>query len=265
MDNMSMSWDGPLEDEFALCNLGLPSPYLSIAFPNEPPQYRDYLDMDRLPRDAVVRWQQTLLRFLRQITVRASKRIVLKSPPHSFRTKVLLEVFPDARFVHIVRNPFDVFPSTMNLWRRLYHLQGLQKPSFRGLEDYVFETYLQLFEQLQRSRSLVSPSRFYELRYEDLVKEPVDQLRAVYRRLELGDFQRIMPGLERYLKDTVDYRSNRYELAPEVRERIAERWGHVIRHYGYTEEHAGGRWTGDEPVVSHYSTDSTITPPIHRS
>jgi hypothetical protein len=240
MDNMSMSWDGPLEDEFALCNLGLPSPYLSIAFPNEPPQYRDYFDMDTLPREAVVRWQRALLRFLRQITVRDPKRIVLKSPPHSFRIKVLLEMFPDARFVHIVRNPFNVFPSTMNLWRRLYQLQGLQKPSFKGLEDDVFETYLQLFEQLQRTRSLVSPSRFCELRYEDLVREPVDQLRAVYRHLELGDFQRVMPGLERYLNDTVDYRSNRYELAPELRERIAERWGHVIRHYGYAEEQAAG-------------------------
>jgi hypothetical protein len=249
MDNMAMSWDGPLEDEFALCNLGLPSPYLTIAFPNEPPP-RDDLDMDRLPREAVVRWQQALLRFLRQITVRAAKRIVLKSPPHSFRIKELLELFPDARFVHIVRNPFNVFPSTLNLWRRLYEVQGLQKPTFEGLENYVFDTYLQLFEQLHQGRALVSPSRFCELRYEDLVKEPIGQLRAVYQHLDLGDFQSMVPRVEKYLKDTEDYRTNRYELTPETRERIAQRWGQVARRYGYMEEHADRCIDVDRSYVS---------------
>ena len=38
MDNMAAGWDRPQEDEFALCMLGQPSPYLTIAFPNRPPQ-----------------------------------------------------------------------------------------------------------------------------------------------------------------------------------------------------------------------------------
>ena len=37
MDNMAAGWDRPQEDEFALCMLGQPSPYLTIAFPNRPP------------------------------------------------------------------------------------------------------------------------------------------------------------------------------------------------------------------------------------
>ena len=38
MDNMAAGWDHPQEDEFALCNMGVPSPYLTIIFPNRPPQ-----------------------------------------------------------------------------------------------------------------------------------------------------------------------------------------------------------------------------------
>jgi len=233
MDNMRMSWDGPLEDEFAMCNLGHPSPYLTIAFPNEPPQHRDYLDMENVPPDAVHRWQQSLLRFLKQITFRTGKRIVLKSPPHSCRVRVLLELFPDARFVHIIRDPFVVFPSTVKLWRRFYELQGLQKPTFDGLEDYVFDNYLRLFAKIDEARSLVPPSQFCELRYEDLVKAPIDQLRAVYQHLDLGDFQRVLPTLRRYLDNTRDYKTNRYELTAEQQETIARRWGPVIRRYGY--------------------------------
>src|SRR5260370_1490786 len=34
MDNMPARWTHPQEDEFALCMMGLPSPYLTISFPN---------------------------------------------------------------------------------------------------------------------------------------------------------------------------------------------------------------------------------------
>lgn len=225
MDNMQMSWDGPLEDEFAMCNLGEPSPYLTIAFPNEPPQ--------DLSSEVESRWRQSLLWFLKQITVRTAKRIVLKSPPHTCRLRVLQEMFPDARFVHIVRDPFVVFPSTLNLWRRLYGFQGLQVPTFEGLEEHVLADYQCLFDTLQESRPLVSSSRFYELRYEDLVKDPVEQLRKAYQHLDLGDFERVVPAMERYLKGKAGYKTNRYELTAEQREKVTQRWGHVIRRYGY--------------------------------
>ena len=46
---MAAGWDRPQEDEFALCNMGVRSPYLTIAFPNHPPQDQDYLDFRGVP------------------------------------------------------------------------------------------------------------------------------------------------------------------------------------------------------------------------
>src|SRR5687768_18104609 len=46
-------------------------------------------------------------------------RSILKSPPHTCRVPTLLRLFPDARFVHIVRDPYAVYPSTLHLWRIL--------------------------------------------------------------------------------------------------------------------------------------------------
>jgi hypothetical protein len=233
MDNIPMTWDRPQEDEFGLCNLGLPSPYLTLAFPNRRPQYPEYFDLVGVPPEALDRWKACLVRFLRQITVRNPKRIVLKSPTHTYRIKVLLDLFPDARFVHIVRNPFVVFPSTINLWQSLYAHQSLQHPTLEGLEDYVFDNFIHMYEKLEEARPILDASRFYELRYEDLVRNPVEQLRAIYEHLELGDFEEVLPRLKLYIADTADYKTNRYELPPELRNTIMQRWGHVIRHYGY--------------------------------
>ena len=130
MDNMAAGWKRPQEDEFALCNMGVPSPYLTIAFSNRPPQYEEYLDLQDVPPEDLARWKGALLWFLKCVTLRNPKRLVLKSPPHTARIRVLLELFPDARFVHVVRDPCVIFPSTINLWRRHYRDQGLQVPKY---------------------------------------------------------------------------------------------------------------------------------------
>jgi len=43
------------------------------------------------------------------------KRLLLKSPVHTARIKLLLKLFPDAQFVYIHRNPYDVFRSAVNM------------------------------------------------------------------------------------------------------------------------------------------------------
>jgi omega-hydroxy-beta-dihydromenaquinone-9 sulfotransferase len=233
MDNMAAGFDRPQEDEFALCMLGQPSPYLTIAFPNRPPQDQEYLDLEGVPPRALASWKQTFYRFLQQITVKDPRRLVLKSPPHTCRIKVLRELFPDALFVHIVRDPYVVFPSTVNLWKSLYRTHGLQPPTFAGLEEQVYQTFLRMHDRLEETRGLIDPKRFYELRYEDLVRDPVGQLRALYEHLGLAGFERVLPRLQSYLASVAGYETNRYQLSPEQRAEIARRWGRVIERYAY--------------------------------
>jgi hypothetical protein len=152
----------------------------------------------------------------------------------SLRLKVLMELFPQAQFVHIVRNPYVVFPSTVRMLQSLYGAFGLQRPTFHGLEEYVFENFERLYEKLDAARPQLDDSRFYELRYEDLVHNPLGQLGLLYESLELGDFDQVVPRLRQYLAETANYRTNRYDLPPELRDRITHRWGHIIRRYGYT-------------------------------
>ena len=233
IDNMAAGWGHPQEDEFALCNLGVPSPYLTIAFPNNPPQCQEYFDFHGVPPAAMERWKQTLLWFLKCITVRKPKRIVLKSPAHTCRIKTLLEMFPKARFVHIVRDPYVLFPSTMNLWKRLYRDQGLQAPKYKGLEEYVFTTLTRMYDAFERDRPLIGPGQFCEVRYEELVADPLRQMRVVYEELKLGDFEAVRPAIEAYFAKQKDYKTNRFELAPETRAKITRRWSKYLEQYGY--------------------------------
>lgn len=240
MDNMITGWDRPQEDEFALCNMGLPSPYLTMAFPNSPPHDRQYLTLDGLPAADVERWKTGLKWFLQHVTFRDPKRIILKSPPHTARVKTLLELFPDARFVHIVRNPYAIFGSTVKLWKSLYKTQGLQEPKYEGLDEYVFSCFEEMYTALERDRALVPAERFYEVTYEDLVRSPIDRMQQLYEHLNLGEFELVRPKLEAYFKDQQDYRSGSYQISDELRDEIDRRWGKFMRKYGYCQPVGAG-------------------------
>jgi hypothetical protein len=233
MDNMQAGFERPQEDEFALCMLGQPSPYLTIAFPNNPPQCQNFLDLEDVSAGQLRGWKRAFKRFLKQLTYKSGKRLVLKSPPHTARIKVLKDMFPGALFIHIVRDPFVVFPSTVNLWQALYRTHGLQKPTYAGLEEQVLSTFTRLYDRLEEGKKLLDPKQFYELRYEDLIKDPVGQMRKLYDHFHLGGFQEYLPRLEAYLATINNYETNKYQIAPAQRAEIARRWGGVIKRYGY--------------------------------
>ncbi len=233
MDNMSMRWDSPQEDEFALCNMGIRSPYTTIAFPNHPPQDQEFFELREVSHGERARWQKGLLWFLKCLTVRAPRRIVLKSPPHTFRIKILLEMFPRARFLHIVRNPLVIFPSTINLWKRLYRNDGLQVPTYEGLDEHVFETFLRMYEAFERDRSLIPAGQLCEVRYEDLVARPIEQLRRVHDELKLGRFEEVLPKVEAYFAAKSEYKTNRYQLPAELAAEVRRRWASFFNRYGY--------------------------------
>jgi omega-hydroxy-beta-dihydromenaquinone-9 sulfotransferase len=224
-DNMAMGWDKPQEDEFALCNMGVPSPYATMAFPNQPPQFQEYLELDEVSPPQRRRWERAFQTFLKQLLLKRPGRLVLKSPPHTFRLPVLVRMFPRARFIHMRRDPYAVFSSTVRLWKSLYAWQGYQLPTYEGLEEYVLDTFVRMHKRLETTRGLVDPARFHELRYEDLLRDPQGQTAAIYERFSLGGFDELRPKIAEYFRQRADYQTNRHELTPELREKIARRWG----------------------------------------
>lgn len=231
MDNMPAAFERPQEDEFAMCMLGASSPYSNIAFPNRPID-ESSLGPETMSAESLGAWKQTFYRFLQRITWKTGKQLVLKSPPHTFRVKMLKEMFPDAVFINIVRNPLDVYPSTINLWRTLYHTQGLQTPSPRGLEEMVLGTYVHMFERLNADKRMLRADQFYQLAYEDLIKDPLGEMKKIYDYLGLGNFWDALPRIEKYLASNRNHERNPYCLSAAERATVTARWGNVARRYG---------------------------------
>lgn len=233
MDNVRTSWGAPQEDEFALCSLGVDSPYLRIAFPNDAIDYLEFLDLQSVPETDRERWFDQLHHFLISLTVAHQKRLILKSPTHTARVGWLAQRYPQARFLHIARHPISIYLSTMNLWRVLDDAQGLQKPNLQRLKTYVLDAFDRMYAAYEQQRGQLADHQLAEIRYEDLVSDPATILRSAYDRLQLGDFKAVEEPLRAMTQSNQAYKTNRFEIDDATRDEIMTRWSPYATRFGY--------------------------------
>jgi hypothetical protein len=233
MDNVAFGSHVPHEDEFALVALSGVSPYLCLLFPVTQDRTYSDLDLRRLPIDAIEEWKRSLMLFLRKLWISEGRRAVLKSPPHMGRIGVLLEMFPDAQFVHIVRNPYKVYLSCHKLWRSSFINTHLQTPSEALVDETILSWYERLFELFERDRRLIPAGSFHEMKFEDLESDPLGQLEMMYQDLGLSGFPELERPLISYLESIRDYRKNEYSLDARSREKVSRRWTGTFERYGY--------------------------------
>jgi hypothetical protein len=234
MDNMAAGWGRPMEDEFALQNLGVPTPYLSTMFPNRGEAYADYLTLRELSPRQRQQWKYALLSFCERLARFDGRRLVLKSPPHTARIRTLLELFPDARFIHVAREPHAMFRSSLDLWRTLNCEVGLQVVQHDDwLESHVLQTLRRMYEAYFEDRRLLSSNQLVELKYEDLVRDPLPQLRNTYERLGFADFAFAEPDFKRHLEDIEDYQRNAHRADDRWTSVVDEEWALYSKNFGY--------------------------------
>ncbi|MCS7465297.1 sulfotransferase [Stieleria sp. ICT_E10.1] len=252
MDNMAAGWERPQEDEFALMNLGLPSPYRHIAFPCEAPVDLNYLDFQDVSPSALRRWLDALRHFLLGVSTVTGRPLVIKSPTHTGRIAELAKEFPDARFIHVTRDPRALFPSTCRLWAGLAEAQGMQvarrpdaaastNPSDDGDDQplsadkqYVVDCLRRMYDAFLRDRPTIDSNRIIDIRYEDLVADPVTVLETIYRSLRLSDFDSVRPVIESWAaSEHRSYQTNRHQLSPQDEATIRSAWKHYFETYGY--------------------------------
>lgn len=232
-DNMKLSFDRPQEDEAALCLRGQPSPFLTVAFPQRSTQDSQYVNLDDLTPKQLMAWKNKFLWFIRLLIFKKPGRLVLKSPQHTFRLPVLNTMFPQAKFIYLVRDPYVVYPSTVHFWTTMYSIYGLQHFDKNLVHEQVLTTFEQMHERLEATRQQVSSERFHEMRYESLSENPVEQMELLYETLGLGEFETIRPAVEKYAERSRRYKTNEYEVDRTSCEVVAKRWRAYIQKYGY--------------------------------
>ena len=235
MDNMALGFQTPQEDEFGPALITGLSLYYGMSFPRSMERYRRYLSFREVPRAEVEQWQAGFLWFLKKLTLKYRRALVLKSPPHTARIRLLLEMFPNARFVHIHRHPYDVYRSFRHFHDTATWYTYLQRPDVEAIPQQILSGYTALYDAFFADLPLIPAGQFHELRYDDLERDPLEQVRATYTALGLSGFDSFQPRLERYVASLGKYEKNRFDdLSEPLRAQIAREWRRSFERWGYT-------------------------------
>lgn len=239
MDNMKVSWDAPQEDDVSLYIMSQVSPYLLLAHPQDHSHFWKALEFDKLPAKDLDRWKNALHLLVRKLTFADDRRIMMKSPFHTFHVSTLLEMFPDARFIYIHRNPYNVFRSSVHLRSRMIDENTLGRAPFEGHEDEVIRSYKYGFEVYEQDKQLVPKGRLHEICYEDLAADPIETLRAAYTTLDMPDFDNLATAIEPELETLQNYKKNQFVDDPKWVDKVYTELKAAFDRFGY-----------EKPVVS---------------
>lgn len=238
MDKMKVGLDSAFEDEFALANLSGLSPYLGAIFPRQYAYYERYLTFRDCDADEIASWKRTVLLFFKKVLLRhPDQRLILKSPSHTARVKLLRELFPKAKFIHISRNPYEIYQSTHKLHEKLLLQWNLQRPP---LEDHdwrchiILNHFRKMYEAYFEDIQALKPEDIIDVRYTDLVKAPTATIERIYTQLKLGGFDKVRPVLMEYEEQQKGFKVGDYkDLAPREKAAVAECWKRYFEYYDY--------------------------------
>jgi hypothetical protein len=235
MDGMAWPMDTPQEDEIALGKMIPYSFYGWFMFPQRAAAMLDrYVLMTGASSAMVDEFAGAYRRLLQIATLAAGGRqLLLKNPVNTARVRLLLELFPDAKFIHIHRSPYDVYVSTVHLYEQMLRALALQEvvPGFES------EAALVIYEKVMRrffeDRALIPPGNLAEVSYEALERDPEGELRRIYAVLGQPGYDGAAPAIRAYLASLRSYRKNRFELPDGERRLVEAHWGFAFDELGY--------------------------------
>lgn len=244
MDNMSLSFDTPQEDELATNVLSAgTSPYMPLVFMTGEAAFRPFFSFREAPPRETARWTEAFLYLLRKLSLRArGKRLVLKSPVHTARVDLLLKLFPDAQFIYIHRNPETVYRSACHMADTTYWHMYLAKPSDQQIHEFILNQFEVLWREYAAARAAIPKGNLVELSYAELTDDPVAALGRVYDTLALDGWQDgvgtgsggVRARVAAQVAGLKAYKRNNFEPLPaELRDMVAQRWSDYTEAWGY--------------------------------
>jgi len=235
-DNVRVTLDDPAEEEQALCTTTTRSSIHSFFFPQNRSYFNKYHLFEGVTELEKTEWKETYLNILKNIAFYSKKRkLLLKNPHNTGRVKELLELFPEAKFIFIHRDPYTVFNSTKKLYDRMISSQFLQSCDEAGIEQIILEENAKIMRKYLDERELIPKENLIEIGFSELDGTPMETMKLIYKGLDLDDFEDAWHSMEAYLDSVKNYRRNTYPSTPrEIRERINSQWGFWIKEFGYS-------------------------------
>lgn len=235
-DNMELNVDLPQEEEFALSNLTPVNYYNFWFFPKSwdtyTNKYLTFRDASKAEKDEF----KSVFRQLVKVCLKNTKgtQFLSKNPPHTARVKEILEIYPNAKFIYLMRNPYTVFESTRSFFTNTIQPLKLQDFSNDEIEKQILSVYKVMYEKYEADKKLIPAGNLIEVKFEDFETDAMGITQRIYDTLNLPGFKEAEPAIKAYLDKKKGYKKNQYQYDPRTVQLVEQNWKFALDQWGYT-------------------------------
>ena len=236
MDAMKMGIYEAQEEEMALGNMFPYSFYNGWYFPRRMLEfYFKYVRFNQISLSLVEQWRRIYDFLLKKATYfMKGKRLVLKNPVNTARIKFLLDLYPNAKFIHIYRNPYEVYASTRHFYKTTVEAFMLQHISDKEIEDNILEIYSKMMHSYFTESKLIPKGNLVEIKFEDLEEDPIFQLQRIYDALDLNGYEQAESKFLNYINSIQSYKKNKFNFSATLTDKVKKHWDFTIEKWGYS-------------------------------
>ncbi|MFV0643400.1 MAG: sulfotransferase family protein, partial [Sphingomonadaceae bacterium] len=172
--------EAPDEEILILGQMFVSTMIEGMAFVPSFSRWLDGYDQSAGHRDLI-----TILKYLQwQAPERHGCKWILKSPSNLPYVKLAAEAFPDALLIMTHRDPVDIVPSFISMESSLYSLSS-DVPA-KDVGQFWFNRLAEWMRLFEQARPAIADSRFVDIDYRKVLKEPVAQARMVLERMGIA-------------------------------------------------------------------------------
>ena len=256
-DNMELAPDLPQEEEFALSNMTPCNYYNFWSFPERMQEFCDrFLTFRDITDEELQEFKQAFEKLVKiSLWNTGGTQYLSKNPPHTGRIKALSELFPRARYIYLMRNPYTVFESTRSFFINTIQPLQLNIISDEEMEQNILRNYMELYHAYKEQKQTLFPNSspsmgkglvecssheegvrgglLYEVRFEDIEKDAFAITQDIYQKLDLPGWEEAKPAIEKYILSKKGYKKNRYQYDPRTIQLVNEHWSEALEDWGY--------------------------------
>ncbi len=234
-DNVSLGSSLPQEEEFALGDKIPICYYFFWMFPkNMLRYYEEYIGFKNIVVNQLEKWKSNYKLLIKKALKNTRReRFLSKNPPNTGRIKILLEMFPNAKFIHIHRNPIEVFLSTQNFYKKMLPPLQLQDISQEEIDQKIIDVYKKIMSDYLEQKELIPKANLVEVSFEKLEKKPAEVLEYIYDTLQLEGHSEAVPNFEIYISNLKNYKKNKHVISKRQLDILINEWGFALEKFNY--------------------------------
>lgn len=250
-DDVAYGSEYPAEDDFGVCNwtvaCAMPGRMVLPGCWDFYSRFHTLEGLSPAERERFLRAQHGLTWKLSALNPR--RGILFKTPSHTARVRALVDLYGDrVKFIHLHRDPTPVLRSNVAMHRRFEPFLFQDHPGDDEIRRRIIAEYNATERAfLADAASLPDSGRgvIARMRYEDLIADPIGQLRRCYTELNIPFTPEFESRAAAYLETVGNYRSaaERTKTKSDDRDQItpAPELDWMLEAFGHTKSEVGSR------------------------